>query len=56
MTRKEIKELVPYGDLRQVLRELDRNEVAIKVSNVSPVSYGLLARVGRYSGMAWIEK
>lgn len=45
MGREEIKELSCSEDISCILDELDNNEVAIKLSNVGPMSYGVLAKV-----------
>lgn len=42
---EENKEMIPLNDLKQVLSELSNHEISIKVSNVGPISYDMLAGV-----------
>lgn len=36
---------IPFQDVHTIGRELDKLTVSLKISNVSPVTYGLLANV-----------
>lgn len=39
------RDTISLGDLDKILYQLEGNEVAVKVSNISPISFGMLGRV-----------
>lgn len=46
--QEENKKWIPLDDLNELLKNLDKNEIAIKVGKVSPISFTMLARVNNH--------